>query len=109
MTNHPNRSTERVTITNLAGENERVTLPQPHFSDAATNSSGYNNAGTGVWITALYAGPRTGRKFIRTNSIWDRGDGCNVGTTYRELDESEYLGACKRVGCEPESVSNTIA
>lgn len=107
MTNHPNRSTERVTITNLAGDCERVTLPQPHFSESARNSSGYNNTGTGTWITALYAGPRTGRKFIRTHSIWDRGDGATVGTTYRELAEPAYLAACERVGCEPEHVAVT--
>jgi len=107
MTNHPHRNTERVTITNLAGDSERVALPQPHFVEPSTNSSGYNNTSTGVWITALYSGPKTGRRFIRTHSIWDRGNGMTVGTTYRELDESAYLAACERVRCEPVHVSAT--
>lgn len=103
MTNHPSRSTERVTITNLNGEHERVTLPAPHYESRAC---GQSNGGTGVWITALYAGPRTGRKFVRSHSMWDRGDGCTVGTTYREIDESQYLAYCERVGCDPEHVDS---
>ena len=105
MTNHPNRSNERVTITNLHGENERVAMPAPHYTAEARGQEDY----TGVWITGLYSGSRTGRKFIRTHSIWERspGDGRNVGTTYRELSESDYLSSCARVGCEPEHVAPT--
>lgn len=95
---------QAATIINLQGERERVTLPTPHFLDGSHNSNAYNNTGTGVWVTALYSGPRTGRKFVRTYSIWLRGNdsGRTVGTTYRELDESDYLRLCERVGCEPD-------
>lgn len=103
MSNHPNRNTERVTLQNLSGGLERVTLPQPHYEDDATGQQTY----TGVWVTGLYSGPRTGRKFVRTYSIWDRGDGQTTGTTYRELDEAEYLDYCHRVGCEPQHVTPT--
>lgn len=97
MANHPQRSGERVTITNLDGESERVTLPQPFW---AASVSGPAHS-TGVWITALYLGPRTGRMFRRSHSIWDRGDGATVGTTYRELSMPEFLACCERVGVEP--------
>lgn len=106
MSNHPNRSTERVTITNLHGEAERVTLPHPHYHRV---SSGRREDETGVWIEAIYSGPRTGRKFVRTYSIWDAGNGRTVGTTYREMDESEYLRLCERVGTEPVNVEETEA
>ena len=104
MTNHPNRSTERVTLQTLNGNTERVTLPQPHY-ECPHNGRGQDQ--TGVWIEALYVGPRTGRRFVRHYSIWDRGDGSTVGTTYRELDTSEYLWLCERVGCEPVNCKTT--
>lgn len=93
------------TIQNLFGEYERGTLPNPHYSAEATGPEDY----TGTWITGLYSGPRTGRKFVRTYSIWDNGRGSCIGTNYSELDESEYLDKCDRVGCEPEHVEATLA
>jgi hypothetical protein len=107
MTNHPHRNTERVTVTNLRGDSERVTLPHPHYESPAAGQETW----TGVWITGLYAGPRTGRKFVRTESIWQRShnDSRCVGTTYRELDQAEYLDLCERVDCEPQHVSVTSA
>lgn len=97
MANHPQRSGERVTIINLNGESERVTLPAPFWEGSVTGPA----HSTGVWITALYLGPRTGRMFRRSHSIWDRGDGATVGTTYRELTEPELLTCCERVGTSP--------
>ena len=88
------------TIENLHREYERVTLPKPHYETTATGKPEF----TGVWIVALYSGRRTGRKFVQTYSIWDDGQGRNVGKTYRELDDSEYLRYCQRVGCEPVNV-----
>ncbi len=96
-TNHPQRSGERVTIINLDGEAERVTLPAPFWHGSATGPA----HSTGVWITGLYLGPRTGRMFRRSRSIWDRGDGATVGTTYRELTGSEFLTCCELVGVDP--------
>ena len=95
------------TITNLAGDCERVSLPAPHFTH---DTHGQENLSTGVWITGLYSGPRTGRKFVRTYSIWQSRNGYGVrGETYRELDESEYLEHCAIVDCEPVNVSATEA
>lgn len=94
------------TVLNLDGEYERVTLPAPHFTFPATGAEHF----TGVWITALYSGPRTGRKFARTWSIWQSRNGHGVrGETHRELDEAEYLEYCERVGCEPVNVAATEA
>ncbi len=87
------------TITTYYGETQRVSLPEPHFE-----KDGGPEDFTGVWIEALYTGPKTGRHFVKTNSIWDDGNGCNVGTRYRELDEQEYLEHCLMVGCEPVGV-----
>lgn len=101
MSNHPQRSGERVTITNLDGEAERVTLPAPFWSGSASGPA----HSTGVWITALYLGPRTGRMFRRSHSIWDRGDGATVGTTYRELTLPEMLACCDRIGADvPDAI-----
>jgi len=89
---------ETVTIQNLRRDSERVTLPRPHYENPKARRS---EDSTGVWYTALYVGPRTGRMFLRCESIWDRGDGGCVGTTYRELARDEYLDYCNRIGVEP--------
>ena len=91
------------TITNLNGDNERVTLPEAHWK-------GKENDGTGVWITGLYYGPRSGRIFIKTHSIWDDGRhmGINVGTRVREVERCEFLRACERTGATvPEQLEAT--
>lgn len=98
MANHPNRNrTERVIITNLKDEREYVTLPRPHWT-------GQRETSTGITTEALYVGPRTGRRFVRTHSIWQQ-RGWNargvVGTTYREIDLDTYLAFCEKVGCDP--------
>lgn len=94
------------TIINLHGDCERVSLPAPHFT---THTHGPENLTTGIWITDLYSGPRTGRKFARTWSIWQKRDGGIEGETYRELDEIDYLHYCTVVGCEPVNVPVTEA
>lgn len=91
--NHPNRSTERVTIDNLRGLAERVTLPAPLWE-------GRRNTSTGVYLTAIYRGPRTGRMFARYLSQWDG----SVGTTYAEISADEYLHVCRLVDVEPAGV-----
>ena len=85
------------TILNLSGKLERVSLPTPHYSASASGEAEF----TGVWITGLYSGPRTGRRFAETYSIWDNGRGGHTGASVHELDESEYLRYCDIVRCEP--------
>lgn len=95
------------TITNLNGDSERVSLPAPHFT---ASPRGRENLSTGIWLTGLYSGPRTGRKFARTYSIWQSKTGYGViGETYCELTEAEYLHYCNVVGCEPVNVAVTEA
>ena len=95
------------TITNLDGESERVSLPTPHFTH---HTHGQENLSTGVWLTGLYSGPRSGRKFARTWSIWQKRVGYGVvGETYFELGEAEYLHYCNVVGTEPINVAVTEA
>lgn len=97
MSNHENRSNERVTLQDFYGNYQRVTLPAPFYEASASGPEDW----TGVWITALYYGPRSGRMFSRTYSIWDDGHGRNVGTRYREIDRSDFLHYCDLVGVEP--------
>ena len=89
---------ETVTITNLSGDSERVTLPRPHYENPPGRRS---EDTTGVWYTGLYVGPRTGRMFLRSYSIWDSGDGSVCGTTYEELDADRYLSLCRTLDEEP--------
>ena len=94
------------TITKLNGDHERVSLPIPHYTAPARGEQ----LCTGVWITGLYSGPRTGRKFVRTYSIWQRRNGHGVvGETLQELNAAEYLHYCNLVGVEPVNVSATTA
>lgn len=88
----------KTTITNLRGDNERISLPLPIYE---AEPRGREHLGAGVWITGIYKGPRTGRMFLRTYSIWDRGDGAHVGTRVRELDQSDFLDYCQRVDINP--------
>lgn len=101
MSNHPQRSGERVNVVNLDGETECVSLPAPFWEAPVRGQQHF----TGVWITGLYYGPRTRRMFRRAHSIWDRGDGCATGITYRELALSDFLALCDRVGADvPEGI-----
>jgi hypothetical protein len=93
------------TITTLSGDKERVSLPKPHYTAAARGQQDF----TGVWITGLYSGPRTGRRFAETYSIWENQRGGCAGTSVRELDDSEYLDYCRRAGTEPVGVVATAA
>jgi hypothetical protein len=95
MSNHPHRNTERVTVENLRGDAERVTLPAPHWT-------GREESRAGVILQALYRGPRTGRMFARSFSMWQAAPGQGSrGTIYQELSESDYLRLCELAGCEP--------
>lgn len=102
MTNHPNRSTERVTIETPRGHRERVTLPAPLWEGRVETS-------TGVTLEAIYRGQRTGRMYARYYSIWQRSDGTgrHVGTTYAELDTDEYLQVCHLADVDPVGVDVT--
>ncbi len=98
---------ENVTLVNLAGDSERVALPSPHYEVPPRTFA--HDYGGGVCITALYSGPRTRRRFIRTESIWQKPSGVGtVGTVYSELSESDYLDACERAGCEPVHVGASV-
>jgi len=83
-------------VQNLHGEREYVTLPQPLWEDGVS-------WGTGIKLQALYRGPRTGRRFIETYSIWeDRQTHGVVGTRIYEAEESEWLAACERANIDPK-------
>ena len=94
----------KATIDNLQGETERVSLPEPHYLVSANHNF---EEFTGVVITALYSGPRSRRRVAQTDSIWDNGRHGVVGTTYRELEENEYLHYCRLVDVEPRHVAAT--
>ena len=96
----------KVTVIALDGEKARVTLPKPHY---VSDPRGPEDAGTGRWVTGLYVGPRTGRFFLRTYSIWMRShnDSRVIGTVYQEIGLSEYLTWCDVVGVEPSRVQAT--
>jgi hypothetical protein len=87
-----------VTITNLSGNAERITLPHPQFEAEVSGSEDW----TGTWLTGLYVGPRSGRIVRRTYSIWQARDGGVTGETYDEIDKDTYLRMCQVVGIEPK-------
>jgi hypothetical protein len=103
--------TTQKTIVNLAGEHERVSLPTAHWHhpEMITASvykilpSLYREHFCGIWITALYAGPRSNRKFVRVYSTYESKTkpGTIVGDTYRELNNTEYLRYCDRLNILP--------
>lgn len=86
------------TVSNLRGDNESVSLPHPIYDTEHHGEA--NRLRNGVWITALYRGPRTGRMFARLHSIWDRGDGCQVGPYTVEVDRETFVCYCEIVGVD---------
>ena len=86
-----------VTITNLQGEAERVTLPRPQMECEVSGPEDW----TGIWLTGLYVGPRSGRIVRRVYSIWQASDGGVTGKVYDEIDHETYLRMCKIAGVEP--------
>lgn len=95
-----------VTATNLNGDCERVSLPEPFWGDHDGGPTGGEDS-TGVWYIALYYGPRSHRAFIQTYSIWDNGHGCMTGTAFSEIGEASLLHFCNKVGCEPPDITPT--
>lgn len=92
------------TIENLAGVRERVSLPNPHYT-------GNDKIGTGETLRALYSGPRTGRRFAHTYSIWEdrcANDGTTIGDVYAEIDEITYLRYCEIACCDPIGVISAV-
>lgn len=95
-----------VTITNLDGFSERVRLP--NASEYVADDAHYREEWTGVVVTGIWTGPRSGRRFLRTHSIWqNRKTHGIVGTVYEEVDEERYLSLCDKVGIEPTNVTPT--
>jgi hypothetical protein len=73
---------------------ERVTLPAPFYKAGVNGQEDY----TGVWVTGLYYGPRSGRCFVEDYSIWDDGHGAITGKIIREVSLSELLRIANHVG-----------
>ena len=98
----------KTTIYDDNGNATRVTLPAPFYGTAGAGPSGSEDA-TGTWYVALYWGPRSGRCFVESYSIWDRGDGQTVGTVVSECSPSEMLHYCDRVGvAAPEGILDSV-
>ena len=70
----------------------RIRLPEPYWAEDKPKH--YTEIGTGVWLTAIYAGRK--RAIIRTHSIWTTRDGGIVGTEYR-LATADDLRMIERV------------
>jgi len=75
-----------------------VTLPSAHWE-------GKDEIQTGVYAIALFAGKKSGRKFIETLSLWDNGRGGNIGYKTREITDSDYMELCQKIGVEPIHIS----
>ena len=87
----------KVIATNLSGLYEYVLLPKALYSCRASGQDDF----TGIWITGLYRGSRTGRMFVETHSIWAKcGSNGIVGTTFKEVDESTFLFYCSKVNLD---------
>lgn len=90
------------TVLNLRGELEYISLPKPHWQCCESGRRCGREDFTGVWITGLFVGPRTGRRIARIYSIWDAGNGQIAGETFSEIDQDTYLRYCRLVGVTPE-------
>jgi len=94
----------KVTIQNLRGENERITLPPALYE---RDMCGRSESTTGVWYTGLYCGPRTGRMILRAYSIWENPRTHGVtGEYYEEVDLSTFLALCDQLNVAvPDQIS----
>lgn len=92
----------KVTIQDLNANNERVSLPAPLWTGRVQYS-------VGLYVTAIYRGPRSGRMFAEFYSFWERRDGSGrvEGHTIREIDADEYLHYCRLADVEPVGAEAT--
>ncbi len=77
------------TIWNLDGQREYVSLPNPLWE-------GRVEIGTGVFLTRLYRGSRTGRMVEKTVSQWQGSPPCS----YTEIGREDFAGRCEFVGID---------
>ena len=92
-------------VTNLQGEREYLSLPIPEYEHLGKGCKDWES---GVSLLAIWRGPRTGRTFIGTYSIWDNGRGAHVGYRVVEVDKQAYLRACDMAGIDPSIESETV-
>lgn len=95
----------KTTVINLQGEREYVSLPTPEYEHLGR---GCKDWGSGVSLLAIWRGPRTGRTFIGTYSIWDNGHGMHAGYRVTEVDKQTYLRACSVAGINPSIDPETV-
>lgn len=99
---------ETVTIRNLQGQADRVTLPKPHW-EGSIDPGATGHGFSAPRLEALYMGHNSGRMFARFTEIdpepFKRREGEGIGEIadflYRELTLEEYLGLCLEAGVDP--------
>jgi hypothetical protein len=85
-------------VKNVYGDYVLMSLPAPLWEGKA-------QIGTGVWLTGLYRGPRTGRTVARYMSSWvDSKTGLIEGESFAMCDNSTWLWYCETAGINDPQV-----
>lgn len=90
----------KVTIENDQGEEIRATLPPAIWE-------GRKEITTGVQLTGLYYGPKSGRKIARYYSQWDNGHNVCVGDYFYEFlahNSEDWILVCDKVEIDAPGV-----
>lgn len=85
------------------------TLPRPVLvNDSMTDGNSYQ-WGTGIWLTAVYCGPRAKRVVIRTYSIWEDRTRPGHCTGYEYLDITDDCDALDKLArIVPDILEDTV-
>ena len=82
-------------VSEINGLTSYVSLPTPLWRDRRGVQ-----IGTGLWLRALWATPRSKRYFAETYSIWEDtcAPGTVIGRTVYELDKDTFIRHSKQAG-----------
>jgi len=77
------------------GDSCYLSLPAPMWE-------GREELNTGVWLTGLYCGKRTGRMVARFYSQWVDHKGRITGESFSRIHLSDWVTYCDLVGIDPQ-------
>jgi hypothetical protein len=77
------------------GDSGYMSLPAPMWE-------GKEELNTGIWLTALYRGKKTGRMVARFYSQWVDHKGRITGEYFSRIFTSDWVNYCELAGIDPQ-------
>jgi len=78
-----------------------LSLPTPMWE-------GREELNTGIWLTGLYKGPKSGRMVARFDSQWVDQKGRMEGESFSRIYMSEWINYCEIAGIDPQAEAEEL-